>query len=175
MISSTRHLHSLLGGLITALVCAAASPPAYANVYATNIKLNGGIGDASVPSGGKVTISYILNDNATAGVTIKILSGANVVRTISIPGGNPPPPGGDVGLQSVVWDGLDSASNALPSGTYSVSITAAATGYSSWTQFTDDMADGTYVWEGRGIAVDRNASSRYYGRIFVSNSHSNDV
>jgi hypothetical protein len=154
------------------MVCAVSNTPAYANVYATNIKLNGGIGDASVPSGSQVTISYILNDNATAGLTIRILSGTNALRTISIAGTNS---AAGKGLQSVVWDGLDSASKPLPKGTYSVSITAAANGYAAWTQFTDDSSDNTEVWEGRGISVDRNPSSRYYGRIFVANAQSNYV
>jgi hypothetical protein len=172
MTSSKRHFSSILAGLITATVCAVSSPPAYANVYATNIKLNGGIGDAAVGPGGKVTISYILNDDATAGLAIKILSGTNAVRTINISGTNS---AALKGLQSVVWDGLDSGGNALALGAYSVSIMAAANGYAAWTQFTDDNNDATYVWEGRGIAIDRNPSSRYYGRIFVANSQSNYV
>lgn len=140
---------------------------ARANVYATNIKLNGGTANAQVAVGDSVTISYILNEPATRGVTIQVLSGTTALRTINLPANGP---GSQTGLNSVVWDGKDANSNNVALGTYSVSITAAASGYANWQQTTVD-GDATYLWVGaHGIAVDQNANSVYYGRIFVANA-----
>lgn len=138
-----------------------------ANVYATNIRLNGGTTNVLANAGDSVTISYILNEPASRGVTIKILSGSSVVRSIAIASTDP---GAQTGLNSVVWDGKDGNGNPVNGGTYSVSITAAATGYTNWTQITTD-GESTYVYEPRGIDVDRNPSSLYYGRIFVANAN----
>src|SRR5437879_1180898 len=60
---------------------------AYANVYATAMKLNGGFTNAVAGAGTNVAISYILNENATAGVTVEIKSGATTVRTLSVAAG----------------------------------------------------------------------------------------
>src|SRR5215467_8607264 len=134
---------------------------ARANVYATNIKLNGGLTNATtVPA----TISYVLNEPASLGVTVKILFGSTVVRTITITNG----PGTALGTNTVIWDGNNDSSNPVGTGTYSVSVTAASSGYGDWTQISSDT--NNYVWEGRGIAVDRNPSSLYYGRVFVGNA-----
>ncbi len=155
----------VLGGLILAATLADTSP-ARANVYPTNIKLNGGLTNALAAIGDSVTISYILNEPAPLGVTVKILSGNTVVRSLSLPGNGP---GTTTGPNSVVWDGKDSTSNNVSPGTYAVSITAASSRYTNWTQTTVD-GDLTYVWAGRGIAIDQNTNSVYYGRIFVANS-----
>ena len=124
----------------------------------------------SVAQGANVSISYILNEAASAGVTINIHSGATAVRTISLAGGGA---GALRGLNTVVWDGKDNTSNILPVGNYSVSITAASSGYSGWTVTTDDNNEGNYSYYSFGIAVDRNTNSPYYGRVFVSNSYDN--
>lgn len=164
--------NSIVGGLALALALTAFAPSAQANVYATNIKINGGTTNISVQAGASVNISYILNEPASAGVTIKVLSRATPVRTISLAAGAA---GARRGTNAVVWDGMDNNSNNVPGGNYSISITAASSGYSGWTVTTDDNNDGNYSWEARGIAVDRNTNSPYYGRVFVGNSfdHSN--
>src|SRR4051794_36558585 len=87
-----RNCVQLISGIVFTLVAAAFTPSAKANVYATNIKLNGSITNAvNTSQGSSVTISYILNEAATAGVTIDILSGVTVVRSISIPSAQAPP------------------------------------------------------------------------------------
>jgi hypothetical protein len=136
---------------------------ARANVYATDIRVNGSqIGGVLIP-GGQVTISYILNDNATAGVWFQINSGTNIVWTNSLTAGDP---GTFVGLNSVVWDGTNnSGTNVLP-GAYTVSITAASDGYDSWTNISDDGTN-FIAYTPRGIDVNRNTNSPYYGRVFV--------
>src|SRR5437899_4047178 len=134
------------------------APSVHANVYATNIRANEGT-NAVVAPGDSITITYRLNEPASMGITVKILSGATVIRTFTFAGNSP---GTDRGLNTIVWDGTDAQSNAVPLGSYSVSITAVTSGYTNWTQITSDSADGnTYVWEGNGIAVDRNPSSPF--------------
>jgi hypothetical protein len=170
-VKATRNLksHSIIGGLALALALAIAAPSARANVFASNIKINGGMTNITVAPGTSVTISYILNEPASAGVAIKISSGATTVRTITITNGT----GTVRGTNTVVWDGkADGGANA-PGGNYSVSITAASKGYAGWTLTTDDDNPGNYSWEPMGIAVDRNPSSPYYGRVFVGNAEDN--
>src|SRR5208282_4409625 len=149
-----------LAGWTVALALLSTGPSARANVYATDIKLNGGMANVSVGSGTNVTISYILNAPAT-NVIVKILSGANAVRTLSFAGNI----AGKTtrGTNAVTWDGKDDSHQLVPGGNYAVSITAASAGYPVWTQTTTDYLDtggdaGTYVWHGRGIAVDANTN-----------------
>lgn len=145
------------------------SAKAHANVYATNIRLNGGFTNIVVPAATNLAITYTLNEPATLGVTININSGATPVRTISLASPNP---GTLQGSNYVAWDGLDNSSNPVSGGLYSVSITAASSGYTNWTQTSSETNDVEYhVWEPRGIAVNRNASSPYYGRVFVANAN----
>jgi len=155
--------------LLFALVigCVLAARSAQANVYATNVKLNGGTTNLTVQAGEGISISYILNEPASLGVTINILAGATAVRSIALA---PDGPGCQRGANTVMWDGLDDRSNNVPSGVYSVSITAQSSGYADWSQITDDLNLNNYVFNGRGIAVDRNPTNPYFGRIFVANS-----
>jgi hypothetical protein len=135
-----------------------------ANVYATNIRLNGGLTNIVVPAGTNVAITYSLNESATLGVIININSGATTVRTLTLTN---PGPGTLQGSNYVVWDGRNNSSNIV-GGLFSVSITAASSGYTNWTQNSSETND---VWEPRGIAVNRNTNSPYYGRVFVANSN----
>lgn len=157
----------IAGGLVLALTLTAARS-ARANVYATNIKLNGSLADTSFTPGGTVAVSYILNEPATAGVTLEILSGATVVRTLTC---NSPNAGTTRGLNTVAWDGKNNSGLNVPAGTYRVRITAKAGGYSAWTQISDDANPGNYAYEPTGLTVNKNTNSLYYGRVFVGNSH----
>jgi FlgD Ig-like domain len=159
---------TIIGGLALALALATGAPSARANVYASNVKINGGVTNISVAQGASVTISYILNEPASSGVTIRILSGATAVRTLSLETGSV---GTTRGLNTVAWDGKNDSGASVPGGSYTVSITAASAGYSGWTFTSDDNNGGNYVYAGQGIAVDRNTNSPYYGRVFVSNSY----
>ena len=157
----------------------AGAPSARANVYATNIKLYDSAATppplASVSPanpalllpGRSLKMDYLLNDDATVGVVVEIFYGTNVLRTISLPPGNP---GTVRGANSILWDGTDDQGSNAALGTYSVRITAAASGYGGWTQFSDDFNAGNYVFEPRGLAVNQNTNSPYYGRVFVGNA-----
>src|SRR5262245_3740706 len=97
---------------IASLAVLIALPSAvWANVYATNL---GQSANSFNPSGAQsVTLSYLLNEDATNGVNVSILNASNtVVRTISA--GNQLK-----GSNSVIWDGKDDASTILPVGNYS--------------------------------------------------------
>ena len=161
----------MIAGGVVALALATAAPGARANVFASNVKINGGMTNLAVAQGTNLSISYILNEPASAGVTIKVLAGATAVRTIAITNG----PGTARGTNTVTWNGQNDSGVNVPGGNYSVSITAASTGYAGWTKTTDDNNVGNYVWDGFGIAVDRNTSSPYYGRVFVGNSSDNST
>lgn len=150
-------------GLPLAIAILLQCSSARANVYATNIKLEGGTTNITRAAGEVVNISYILNEPATAGVEIDFVSGSSVVGRVVVPAGSS---GTDRGSNLVVW------SNNLPSGTYQVSVTAASVGYTNWNQISSEDDPGAYVWFGRGIDVDRVPNSPYYGRVFVANSES---
>src|SRR5204863_6699547 len=94
-------------------------PSVYANVYATNIKFNGNSTNATAPSGSVVSISYILNEPATLGVTVKVLSGSTVVRTFEFA---PDSTNGVTrGLNTIDWD---TKNDNVALGAYSASVTA---------------------------------------------------
>jgi hypothetical protein len=171
---SPQHLpcNAIIGGLALTLALATVAPSSHANVFASNAKINGGMTNVSVAQGASVSISYILNEPASGGVTIKVFSGATAIRTLSLAAGA----SGTVrGLNTVVWDDRDNSGNTVPAGNYSVSITAASSGYGGWTVTTDDNNDGNYSYYSFGIAVDRNTNSPYYGRVFVGNSSDNSA
>jgi hypothetical protein len=155
-------------GLAVALALALPTWSARANVYATNIKINGSTNSPTVFTGNNVAISYILNEPASSGVTITIASRSAVVRSIAVPAGDP---GTLRGANTVNWDGRDDAGNPVPGADYACSITAKAAGYAVWTKTTSDANPGNQVWQPWGLAVNQNTKSFYYGRVFVANSY----
>jgi hypothetical protein len=157
------------GGLVlvaVVLLFGTAPRKVHANIYATNIRLNGATNNLILPTGDNLTIDYILNEEAVGGVTIRIATPYRLVRRIIILSG----PGTWLGPNSVVWDGFDDQGQSLPNGIYFVSVTAATSGYSDWTQTSRDWNSAAYVANGRGLAINRNTNSLYYGRIFVANA-----
>lgn len=143
----------------------ASAPNLHANVYATNIRIDDGATNTVATNGQTVTISYLLNEPATLGATVQIRSGNTVVQSIEV---HPGAQGSIRGLNTVEWD---TSATPVPSGTYTIAVVARSSGYTNWTQITSDTTDpNTYVFDGRGIAVDRNPGSPYYGRVFVSNA-----
>jgi hypothetical protein len=141
--------------------------PARANVYATDVKLNGSRSLTNAVPAGSVNISYILNEPATLGVTITITSGANLIRAIPTAAGNN---GTLRGINSVRWDGNNGGGIPVAPGNYLVSITASASGYTNWTKISVDTNAGNYAYDPRGVAVDNNSNSLYYGRVFIGNA-----
>ncbi len=65
-----------------------------ANVYATNIRIQGSVSNAATGTTvflpcGTVGITYLLNEPANAGVVVEIFSGGNVLWTKAFAGGSP--------------------------------------------------------------------------------------
>ncbi len=141
---------------------------ARANVYATDIKFDGSRTLVTSNAGGNLNISYILNEPATRGVTINISSTSKIVRTISVASGAN---GTLRGSNVVRWNGDDANGISVTPGFYKVSITATSTGYTKWTQISRDTnVPGNYVFLPRGVAVDNNSNSLYYGRVFIGSA-----
>jgi hypothetical protein len=150
-------------GLVLSLaVCFSAR----ANVYATDIQINGSLQAGVLVPGGALAISYILNDTAT-NVSLRIYAGPNVVKTFTS-GDSGAGAMTNAGLNTVIWDGTNDSGSAAVPGVYHVSITAAAAGYDEWTNITDDGAN-FQVFFPTSITVNRNTNSPYYGRVFVGN------
>ncbi len=146
-------------GVALLLLCGGLS--GWANVYATDIKLNGSTNNVAMLPAGAVQISYILNEPAS-NVLAQIYCGATVVWTNSLPGTN-------AGSNGLVWGGTNQAGQNVAAGIYQISITAAAAGHAAWTNITDDSAN-FFVLDPTGIAVNQNTNSPYYGRVFVGNA-----
>ncbi len=137
-----------------------------ANVYATKL-------EASAPafapaSGGTVTLSFILNENADNGVVLKIYraAGDQLVRTVNL---------GPLtrGTQTWVWDGKNDAGALVPLGEpYYFTVTASDDGYSEWTPIIDEtVTDRCKYYSPRGVDVNKDPRSKYYGRIYVSEAY----
>jgi hypothetical protein len=137
---------------------------AQANVYATDIRINGSLQAGVVVPGSPLTISFILNDLAT-NVSVQIYAGTNVLKTFASDAGEA---GTNAGLNTVVWDGTNDDNSAAAVGVYNVRITAAAAGYGTWTNITDDGTNFD-VFYPTSIAVNKNTNSPYYGRVFIGN------
>ena len=143
---------------------------AQANVYATNIRVQSGDGNAFVGQGDPVSVHYILNEPASDGAILEFLSDTNTIRTLTLTSGDN---GTLRGTNLVVWDGKDDLGQNVSVGSYSLRVTTKSTGYTNWTQITDDNNPGNYVYEPRSIALNCNTNSLFYGRVFVGNSHTN--
>jgi hypothetical protein len=155
-------------GLALTFILLASSHRARANVYATNIKLNGGTTSITTTQGAGIYISYLLNDSASGGVAVSINSGSNLVRTINVAGGSP---GTLRGTNTVLWDTRDDGGTQVTQGVYSISITAAAVGYTNWTRISPDSTN-YYVFGPRCLAINVNTNSPYYGRVMIGNAAS---
>ncbi|MGC8861328.1 MAG: PEP-CTERM sorting domain-containing protein [Armatimonadota bacterium] len=125
-----------------------AAAPAAANVYASGLKQTG-------PN----SLSFILNENADLGVTIQVWQvGGGMVYSESL--------GAKAkGTHTWAWNG----SGASPGNVYKVKIVASSSGYSSWTKISTDTPL-TNFYSPRGVAVNTNPGSQYFGRVYVSES-----
>jgi hypothetical protein len=149
------------------LACPLLTATARANVYATDIKFNGSHNLVITNTAGDFTITYILNEPATLGVAIDITSGANFSRRIVMGAGAN---GTLRGSNMVRWQGNGGNNQPLSAGNYVISITVSASGYTNWTQISIDTDAANYVYDPRGVAVDNNSNSPFYGRVFIGSA-----
>jgi hypothetical protein len=152
---------------ILVLTCHFLTATARANVYATDIKFNGSRTALTTNAAANLEISYILNEPATLGTAINITSGTNLIRTISVASSAD---GTLQGSNVVRWDGNDSKGNPVALGNYLVTITASASGHTNWAQISRDTNAANYVFDPRGVAVNNNSNSLYYGRVFIGSA-----
>ena len=156
---------------LLAWILVSLSSSALANVYPTKLQLNGGYGSLLLTAGEDVVISYVLNEPASAGVTIIIRSNTTAFRTITLSSGEA---GTMRGHNQIVWNGHDDTNLPFSPGTYSIHVTAASLGHAEWSPIPSNNPDGSnYIYAPTGIAVNRNPSSPHYGRVFVANAIAN--
>jgi len=152
----------LVLGLVAILALPTQAP---ANVFASKLEMSA---VAFAPGvGGTVTLSYILNENADTGVTLKVYraSGNLLVRTVNLGAQTK-------GTQSWVWDGKNDGGSFVALGeAYYFTVTASDDGYSAWTKISVD-ADRCKFYSPRGLDVNKNPASKYYGRIYVAENTS---
>jgi sugar lactone lactonase YvrE len=123
------------------------------NIYASGLK-------AEHVSGTNYTLSYTLNTDAVSG-GINFISGGT---TISVPA--PDPALLTKGAHSVTLDLGDLADGEY---SWSITATAAANEGTEPVQFTGDQATLSFIYP-RGLAIDNNTESPYFGRIYVADS-----
>ncbi len=141
---------------------------ARANLYITNLRLNGAVLLTNSAAITNINITYILNEPAAQGVTVQISSGSNLLRTLTAAAGTE---GALFGSNVMVWDSTDSNGVPVPTGHYGVSMTALGGSHTNWTQISQDSVPGNYTHDPRGLAVNNNTNSFYYGRVFIGNAH----
>lgn len=139
---------------------------AFANVYPTNLSQSASSLDTSLAQ--TINLGYLLNQTADAGVTVDVLNSSNaIVKTFSLGSQG-------VGTHSLIWDGTDMTNTPVAPGNYSFRVTASATGFGSWTLISSDTTDNNFELP-RGVAVNTNPNSPYYGRVYVSNPRTNST
>jgi hypothetical protein len=175
--SQIHHARPWLTLLLAAFTLTHASPSAWANVFASNLQLNSTLTNLVVEPGAGITIDYLLNQPADAGVVVAVAVGTNVVWSTNLTSTTG---GTNRGVNSVVWDGYDHSGNVVSNGLWRVFVTAVSAGTTNWTSFQlkdnilQTMNGDGYVWSPQGIAVNNNTNSPYFGRIFVGNSEPNE-
>jgi hypothetical protein len=153
-------IHNRSRNAVATLTIVFALPLAsWGNVYPTNLDQSA---DSFNPSAAEsVALSYLLNEDAT-NVSIDILNSSNaVVRTLSGPV--------TTGLQTVLWDGTDNSSTLLPDGDYSFRVNTIGNARADWEQISIDSPLNSFFVP-RGVAVNKNPNSPYYGRVYAAES-----
>ncbi|HOW69668.1 MAG TPA: FlgD immunoglobulin-like domain containing protein [Phycisphaerae bacterium] len=144
------------------VIVAAGAGTVFGNVYATNLSQSASTLDWA-GAGQTVNLGYLLNEDATAGVKVEVLDSSNaVVRTFDIASQSK-------GSYSVAWNGRDDSNARVAPGNYSFRVTAAATGYGSWTEI-GPSTEQTSFYSPRGVDVNKDPASKYYGRVYVAES-----
>lgn len=133
---------------------------ASANVFPSNLSQSTNLVNTAFNQ--SVSLGFILNEDATAGVTVAVKNETTntVVRTFTFASLAR-------GAQSVTWDGKDDANNVVLDGAYSFKVTASATGFGGWTQISNDASPTNQFYSPRGVTVNRDPASPYYGRTYV--------
>lgn len=133
---------------LAAALAVACAAPVWANVYASGFVK---ISDSS--------LSYILNENADAGVQVQVWQmGGGMVYSENL---GPQ----TKGTHSWTWNGAGGAWG----NSYKVKVVAGGSGYGGWTQISTD-GTSTSFYVPLGVSVNTMQSSPNFGRIYVSNA-----
>jgi hypothetical protein len=145
-------MKKLIFSLAVVVLFAAMSQFAFANVYAAHLS-------AERVTGG-YDLTYRLNEAAST-ATVEILDGVTVIRTLT---------GGTAkGANVVFWDGQDSSAVDVPDGLYAWRVTAVdSVGHSSWELISDIVPIQTQFYSPRGVAVNKDQTSDYFGTVYVA-------
>lgn len=134
--------------LFAMILCIATAVPVWANVYASRL-------EQAAPD----TTSYILNEDANNGVTVEVWKvGGGMVYSEAI---GPQ----TKGTHNWTWNGTGYTSGD----TFKLKVVASSAGYGGWTKITTDSTLNNF-YSSRGVDVNRDQGSKYFGRIYVGES-----
>lgn len=148
-----------------ALLAGLAGLSVRANVFASNLRLSGSTSNLTTTPGDAVPLTYVLNEAASAGLTVSVFTGTNVVWSTNISGASP---NAAAGAHLLSWSGRNDLGQVVSNGLWSFRVVAKSTGHVNWSQISDDTTNRVY-WP-RGIAVNNNTDSFYFGRVFTCNA-----
>ncbi len=129
-------------------VLMAASSPAWANVYASELVKTGDL-----------SFSYILNQDAGTNVQIQVWSlDDQLIYTEDL---GPQ----TKGTHTWSWDG----DAGHPNNEYKVKIVASDPGYTGWHKISSDSNPALCCWVPQGVTVNKNQNSANFGKIYIGN------
>ncbi len=153
-------------GMSALCILTAMTSTAIGDVYPAGLDVTDTVIDQDCET---LSMLYFLNEDAEGdgvnpGVKIEVLNGLSVVRTVTYARQAK-------GMHLFQWDGRDDGGLPAPnSANYTVRITASDYGYPQWTQTSDDADPQTRIYRPVGVGVNRDETSKYYGRILVVNA-----
>lgn len=125
-----------------------ASEQGHANVYASGLEVVGGN-----------TVRFILNADATS-VTLNLIKNGQTVKSV------------DLGPQAKGVNTVEIPDAGVAEGEYQWSLTARADALTGEpVQFTENGDPLLDIGNARGIAIDKNPASPYFGRIYVTTAN----
>jgi len=147
---------SLLLSLGVVLTLGTASMTAQ-NIYPSQLS-------SKLVSEGKYTISFTLNANAKD-VKMKVYNGTNLLKTIEMGALNKGTQAVDVDINDISGEGL----------TWEIMASADPFATTSAVKFADKTLDVFKFKNTRGISVDNNMESPYFGRVYITESAGGDA
>jgi len=146
---------------------------AYANVYATNLRVTQP--NSEVPFDGNFAdrtgarIRFVLNEKADT-VIVRIKSGATVIKTLKLTNA--------IGDTSVLWTGDKDGGGAAGVGSYSFEVYCSSKGHTKWEKIwsagTNDGVTRNFGWSHypyRAVAINRNPTSKQFGLVYIAHSY----
>ncbi len=124
-------------------------PTAKANIYASELKAQAKVDGYD--------LKFTLNEKSTT-TTIRIFNGVDLIKTI------------DAGAFTKGQQTVSVLSTDLPDGEFTWSVTATADGVDRPMKFSDNNQTQLQFFSPRGVAVDNNVESQFFGRVYSTES-----